>query len=87
MTVYSYYPILVCCLIFLVVVLQWGFRRCEDICWVKTNKSNATPGLRHDSHTLFHHSKVGLYFLQHCFVVEFFYFIQLFRNVIICLLK
>lgn len=39
--------------------LQWGFRRCEDICWVKTNKSTATPGLRHDSHTLFQHSKVG----------------------------
>jgi hypothetical protein len=39
--------------------LQWGFRRCEDICWVKTNKSTATPGLRHDSHTLFQHSKVS----------------------------
>ncbi|XP_015941460.1 N6-adenosine-methyltransferase non-catalytic subunit MTB [Arachis duranensis] len=39
---------------------KWGFRRCEDICWVKTNKNNATPGLRHDSHTLFQHSK------EHC---------------------
>ncbi|KAL5723435.1 mRNA (2'-O-methyladenosine-N(6)-)-methyltransferase [Ranunculus cassubicifolius] len=39
---------------------KWGFRRCEDICWVKTNKSNATSGLRHDSHTLFQHSK------EHC---------------------
>eukprot|EP00262_Sarcandra_glabra_P010535 TRINITY_DN25826_c0_g1_i1.p1 TRINITY_DN25826_c0_g1~~TRINITY_DN25826_c0_g1_i1.p1 ORF type:complete len:1252 (+),score=302.25 TRINITY_DN25826_c0_g1_i1:237-3992(+) len=39
---------------------KWGFRRCEDICWVKTNKGNATPGLRHDSHTLFQHSK------EHC---------------------
>lgn len=39
---------------------KWGFRRCEDICWVKTNKSTATPGLRHDSHTLFQHSK------EHC---------------------
>ncbi|CBI22683.3 unnamed protein product, partial [Vitis vinifera] len=39
---------------------KWGFRRCEDICWVKTNKTNATPGLRHDSHTLFQHSK------EHC---------------------
>ncbi|KAL6527122.1 hypothetical protein OROGR_016212 [Orobanche gracilis] len=38
----------------------WGFRRCEDICWVKTNKTNATPGLRHDSHTLFQRSK------EHC---------------------
>ncbi|GLT35915.1 hypothetical protein SLA2020_103280 [Shorea laevis] len=39
---------------------KWGFRRCEDICWVKTNKNNATPGLRHDSHTIFQHSK------EHC---------------------
>ncbi|XP_059626232.1 N6-adenosine-methyltransferase non-catalytic subunit MTB-like [Cornus florida] len=39
---------------------KWGFRRCEDICWVKTNKTNAAPGLRHDSHTLFQHSK------EHC---------------------
>ncbi|KAI5347081.1 hypothetical protein L3X38_014960 [Prunus dulcis] len=39
---------------------KWGFRRCEDICWVKTNKTNATPGLRHDAHTLFQHSK------EHC---------------------
>lgn len=39
---------------------KWGFRRCEDICWVKTNKTTATPGLRHDSHTLFQHSK------EHC---------------------
>ncbi|KAF9592551.1 hypothetical protein IFM89_015572 [Coptis chinensis] len=23
---------------------KWGFRRCEDICWVNTNKSNAAPG-------------------------------------------
>ncbi|KAH7841503.1 hypothetical protein Vadar_030761 [Vaccinium darrowii] len=39
---------------------KWGFRRCEDICWVKTNKTNATPGLRHDFHTLFQRSK------EHC---------------------
>ncbi|KAG8390610.1 hypothetical protein BUALT_Bualt01G0101400 [Buddleja alternifolia] len=39
---------------------KWGFRRCEDICWVKTNKTNAAPGLRHDSHTLFQRSK------EHC---------------------
>jgi len=39
---------------------KWGFRRCEDVCWVKTNKKNATPGLRHDSNTLFQRSK------EHC---------------------
>jgi hypothetical protein len=40
---------------------KWGFRRCEDVCWVKTNKKNATPSLRHDSHTILQHSKVVLY--------------------------
>jgi hypothetical protein len=40
---------------------QWGFRRCEDVCWIKTNKKNATPSLRHDSHTLLQHSKVLFY--------------------------
>ncbi|KAG0574220.1 hypothetical protein KC19_VG244900 [Ceratodon purpureus] len=39
---------------------KWGFRRCEDICWVKTNRGNPTPALRHDSNTLFQHSK------EHC---------------------
>lgn len=39
---------------------KWGYRRCEDVCWVKTNKKNASPGLRHDSHTLLQHSK------EHC---------------------
>ncbi|GJN09089.1 hypothetical protein PR202_ga27062 [Eleusine coracana subsp. coracana] len=33
---------------------------CEDVCWIKTNKKNATPSLRHDSHTLLQHSK------EHC---------------------
>uniref|UniRef100_A0A1J3HSW4 Methyltransferase-like protein 1 n=1 Tax=Noccaea caerulescens TaxID=107243 RepID=A0A1J3HSW4_NOCCA len=39
---------------------KWGYRRCEDICWVKTNKSNAAPTLRHDSRTVFQRSK------EHC---------------------
>uniref|UniRef100_A0A0E0NPP8 Methyltransferase-like protein 1 n=1 Tax=Oryza rufipogon TaxID=4529 RepID=A0A0E0NPP8_ORYRU len=39
---------------------KWGFRRCEDVCWVKTNKKSATPSLRHDSHTILQHSK------EHC---------------------
>ncbi|KAE8673144.1 N6-adenosine-methyltransferase subunit METTL14 [Hibiscus syriacus] len=39
---------------------KWGFRRCEDICWVKTNKTNSTPSLRLDSHSIFQHSK------EHC---------------------
>ncbi|KAL2650612.1 hypothetical protein R1flu_018740 [Riccia fluitans] len=39
---------------------KWGFRRCEDICWVKTNRENPTPALRHDANTLLQHSK------EHC---------------------
>lgn len=39
---------------------KWGFRRCEDICWVKTNRENPTPALRHDASTLLQHSK------EHC---------------------
>ncbi|KAJ0240946.1 N6-adenosine-methyltransferase non-catalytic subunit MTB [Hirschfeldia incana] len=39
---------------------KWGFRRCEDICWVKTNKSSAEAKLRHDSRTVFQRSK------EHC---------------------
>lgn len=29
------------------VMAKWGFRRCEDICWIKTNNtSNRGPGVR-----------------------------------------
>lgn len=29
------------------VLAKWGYRRCEDIVWIKTNKeSNAGPGVR-----------------------------------------
>jgi len=29
------------------VLAKWGYRRCEDVCWVKTNrKSNHGPGVR-----------------------------------------
>lgn len=30
------------------VLAKWGYRRCEDVVWVKTNKtSNQGPGVRH----------------------------------------
>ena len=30
------------------VMAKWGFRRCEDIVWVKTNKTTKRgPGVRH----------------------------------------
>eukprot|EP00897_Mesotaenium_endlicherianum_P002522 jgi/Mesen1/2298/ME000155S01389 len=46
-----------------VCLKKWGFRRCEDICWIKTNRSRPavqhTP-LRHGSDSLFQHTK------EHC---------------------
>ena len=43
---------------------RWGFRRCEDICWIKTNKAG-DPGLdkearlvKRDEDSLFVHTKV-----------------------------
>lgn len=30
------------------LLAKWGYRRCEDVCWVKTNReSNRGPGVRH----------------------------------------
>lgn len=39
---------------------------------MKTNKATATPGLRHDSHTLFQHSKVSLVFFLYVLDVRSF---------------
>ncbi|CAI5536426.1 unnamed protein product, partial [Closterium sp. Naga37s-1] len=39
---------------------KWGFRRCEDICWVKTNREKPDSPWGHTSETLFQHSK------EHC---------------------
>lgn len=35
------------------VLAKWGYRRCEDVVWVKTNKtSNQGPGVRRSSLTV-----------------------------------
>jgi N6-adenosine-specific RNA methylase IME4 len=41
---------------------KWGFRRCEDICWIKTNKNQTfeTSAPRSDNKFVFHHTK------EHC---------------------
>ncbi|GAQ87453.1 Methyltransferase [Klebsormidium nitens] len=38
---------------------KWGFRRCEDICWLKTNRENQAPP-RYDESTIMQHTK------EHC---------------------
>ena len=38
---------------------KWGFRRCEDICWIKTNVSQERrSALRPDAHSVLQHTKV-----------------------------
>jgi MT-A70 len=38
---------------------RWGFRRCEDICWVKTNKDSSRKYMhRQDPAALLQHTKV-----------------------------
>eukprot|EP00898_Chlorokybus_atmophyticus_P000649 jgi/Chlat1/1585/Chrsp123S08669 len=39
---------------------KWGYRRCEDICWVKTNRERMSDTLIHDETTILQHTK------EHC---------------------
>lgn len=40
---------------------QWGFRRCEDICWIKTNKEQRrAASVRQDTQAVLQHTK------EHC---------------------
>ncbi|CAF3856560.1 unnamed protein product [Rotaria sp. Silwood2] len=39
---------------------KWGFRRCEDICWVKTNRTNPRAALTLQSGSIFQRTK------EHC---------------------
>ena len=39
---------------------KWGFRRCEDICWVKTNIKNPGKKQHIDQKSIFQNTKVVL---------------------------
>ena len=39
---------------------KWGFRRCEDICWVKTNMGNPGNMAYLEPKSVFQHTKVGV---------------------------
>ena len=43
-------------------IQEWGYRRCEDICWIKTNTLNRDTPRRFEPGTLFHRTK------EHCLV-------------------
>ena len=40
---------------------KWGFRRCEDICWVKTNIKNPGKKQHIDQKSIFQNTKVVLW--------------------------
>ena len=49
---------------------KWGFRRCEDICWIKTNKKSPEHNRNIDSGAIFQRTKVKtLLFFRQIFVV------------------
>jgi len=37
---------------------KWGFRRCEDICWIKTNKKSPEHNRNIESGAIFQRTKV-----------------------------
>ena len=37
---------------------KWGFRRCEDICWVKTNMNDPGNTTHLEQKSIFQHTKV-----------------------------
>ena len=43
-------------------ISHWGYRRCEDICWIKTNSLNRDTPRRFEPGSLFHRTK------EHCLV-------------------
>lgn len=43
---------------------RWGFRRCEDICWIKTNISNPSRAKALEPGSIFQRTKVSLMLLN-----------------------
>lgn len=45
---------------------KWGFRRCEDICWIKTNKdaNRKASTVRQYANSVLQHTKVRLWLLS-----------------------
>lgn len=54
---------------------KWGFRRCEDICWIKTNKKSKTQNRFIDSNGILQRTKVfffsKLFFQKRCIKLTF----------------
>lgn len=52
---------------------KWGFRRCEDICWIRTNIGNPGHSKNLDSKAIFQRTKVQtIYHMINCFYLNFF---------------
>ncbi|XP_073896468.1 N(6)-adenosine-methyltransferase non-catalytic subunit METTL14 isoform X2 [Macaca fascicularis] len=48
-----------------VCLRKWGYRRCEDICWIKTNKNNPGKTKTLDPKAVFQRTKAGSQLDQH----------------------
>lgn len=48
---------------------RWGFRRCEDICWIRTNSKNPGHSKNLESNAVFQRTKVN-----NCIINILFYF-------------
>lgn len=58
---------------------RWGFRRCEDICWIRTNSKNPGHSKNLESNAVFQRTKVDN------FIIILFYFILIIlkcRNIV-----
>lgn len=47
---------------------RWGFRRCEDICWIRTNSKNPGHSKNLEPNAVFQRTKVG-----YCIIILYFY--------------
>lgn len=42
---------------------KWGFRRCEDICWIRTNVKNPSHSKNIEAKAVFQRTKVSFYLI------------------------
>lgn len=48
---------------------KWGFRRCEDICWIRTNVKNPSHSKNIEAKAVFQRTKVSFHLIIHLNVV------------------
>lgn len=51
---------------------QWGFRRCEDICWIRTNSKNPGHSKNLEPNAVFQRTKVDHFIINILFYFNYF---------------